>query len=90
MARYYMHLRDGTEELVDPEGREYPDLEALRNAVLLTARDLMMGDIRDGILDLRFRIDAEDESGAVVYTLPFKHAVNIIPEGAEPPKSRTS
>ena len=82
MARYYMHLRDGTEELLDPEGREFPNLSALRDAVLFTARDLLMGDVRDGLLDLRFRIDAEDDAGSIVYTLPFSHAVNIIPGGA--------
>jgi len=81
MARYFMHLRDGTEELLDPEGKEFPNLAALRDAVLFTARDLLSGDVRDGVLDLRFRIDAQDESGAIVHTLPFKHAVNVIPEG---------
>ena len=80
MARYYMHLRDGTEQILDPEGLEFANVEALRKAVLVAARDLMTGDIRDGVLDFRFRIDAEDESGAIVYSLPFKHAVNIIPE----------
>jgi hypothetical protein len=75
-----MHLRDGTEQILDPEGLEYPSVEALRKAVLIAARDLMTGDIRDGVLDFRFRIDAEDESGTVIYSLPFKHAVNIIPE----------
>jgi len=29
---------------------------------------------------LRFRIDAEDVDGLIVHTLPFKHAVNIIPD----------
>ena len=48
MARYFMHLRDGTEELLDPEGQEFASLAALRDAVLLTARDLMVGDVRDG------------------------------------------
>jgi hypothetical protein len=80
-----MHLRDGTEELLDPEGREFPSLSALRDAVLLTARDLLGGDIRGGILDLRFRIDAQDEAGTIVHTLPFKHAVSIIPEGSAAP-----
>ncbi|HEY8591915.1 MAG TPA: hypothetical protein VIL42_03510 [Sphingomicrobium sp.] len=79
MTRYFMHLRDGTDELLDPEGREFASLAALRDAVLFTARDLLVGDIRDGLLDLRFRIDAEDEGGAIIYTLPFEHAVNIIP-----------
>lgn len=80
MARYYMHLRDGTEQILDPEGLEYPSVEALRKAVLVAARDLMTGDIREGVLDFRFRIDAEDESGTIIYSLPFKHAINVIPE----------
>ncbi len=80
MTRYFMNLRDGTEELLDPEGVEYETLDALRKAVLVTARDLMCGDMVAGILDFRFRIDAEDEAGAIVYTLAFKHAVNIIPD----------
>jgi hypothetical protein len=80
MTRYFMHLRDGTEELLDPEGVEYASMHALRKAVMATVRDLMRGDIERGVLDLRFRIDAEDEDGEIVYTLPFKHAVNIIPE----------
>jgi hypothetical protein len=75
-----MNLRDGTEELLDPDGVDYPSLEALRTAVLVAVRDLMSGDMRSGVIDFRFRIDAEDEAGVIVYSLPFKHAVNIIPE----------
>ena len=82
MARYFMHLRDGTEQILDPEGLEFPNIEAMRKAVLVSARDLMTGDIREGVMDLRFRIDVEDEAGEIIYTLPFKHAVNIIPEAA--------
>ena len=80
MARYFMHLRDGTDELLDPEGCDYPTLEALRRATLFTARDLIAGDVRDGRLDLRFRIDVHDEAGTIVYSIPFKHALNIISE----------
>lgn len=75
MARYYMHLRDATKQILDPEGVEYLSVEVLRKAVLISARDLMTGDIREGALDFRFRIGAEDESGKVVYSLPFKHAI---------------
>lgn len=83
MARYYLHLRDGSDQLLDPEGVEFSDLDAVRKAVLEAARDVMCGDLRNGIFDLRFRIDAEDEQGCVVYSLPFEYAVNIIqkPDG---------
>jgi hypothetical protein len=83
VTKYFMNLRDGTEELLDPEGVEYVSLDALRKAVLATVRDLMSNDMKvGGVIDFRFRIDAEDADGVIVYTLPFKHAVNIIPEVA--------
>jgi hypothetical protein len=85
MAKYFMNLRDGTEELLDPEGAEYESMDALRKSVLVTVRDLMCGDMVAGVLDFRFRIDAEDAGGAIVYSLPFKHAVNIIPDTASYP-----
>jgi hypothetical protein len=89
VAKYFLHLRDGVDELLDPEGRDYPTFEAMRRAVLYTARDLIAGDVRNGRLDLRFRIDAHDDAGTLVYSLPFKHALNIIPEGDPAPSSLT-
>ena len=80
MAKYFMNLRDGTSELLDPDGVGYESLDALRKAVLATVRDLMCGDMVGGVLDFRFRVDAEDSDGVIVYTLPFKHAVSIIPD----------
>jgi hypothetical protein len=79
--RYFLHLRDHVEQLLDPDGVEYASVEALRKAVLYAARDLMTGDIREGVIDLRYRIDAEDADGNLIYSLPFQHAVNIIPSG---------
>jgi hypothetical protein len=46
------------------------------------SRDVLAGDLRNGIVDLRYRIDAENEGGGIVYTLSFKHAFSIIPEAA--------
>jgi len=80
VARYFMHLRDSTDELLDPEGVELVDLEAVRQSVMRAARDILAGDLRNGVVDLRYRIDAENEVGAIVYSLAFKHAFSIIPE----------
>lgn len=80
MARYFMHLRDGTDKIIYPVGLYFPSFFADINATLIAARDLMTGDIRAGVIDFRFRIDVEDEAGEIIYTLPFKHAINIIPE----------
>ena len=78
VARYFLHLRDGTDELLDPDGTEFADMDALKTAVMFTARDLMAGDIRRGIVDLGFRIDAQDEQGTIVYTLPFTYALQVV------------
>jgi len=81
MPRYFLHLRDGTDEVLDDEGIEFDDIEALKKAVLHSARDIMGNELRSGgVVDLRYRIDAENEEGQVAYSLPFRHAVNIIPE----------
>ena len=80
MARYYMQLRDGTEHILDPDGIEYADIDQLKKKVLIAVRELMSEDIKGGVIDLRFRIDAEDRDGVIVYTMGFSEAVNIIPD----------
>ena len=80
MSRYYLHLRDHFDELIDPEGVEFADLKELKRAVVEASRDVMCGDVRNGLIDLRYRIDAENEAGAVIYTLAFSAAVQIIPD----------
>ena len=78
MAVYYLQLRDGSEQLLDPEGVEFADVEEMRKATMAAARDVMSGDLRSGLIDLRFRIDVEDRAGAIVHTVRFAEAVRII------------
>jgi hypothetical protein len=80
VARYYMQLRDGSEQMLDPDGIEYADLDELKKKVLIAVRELISEDVKGGLIDLRFRIDAEDHEGTIVYTLAFAQAVNIIPD----------
>jgi hypothetical protein len=78
MARYFFHLRDGHEEILDAEGAEFGDMDAVREAVLVGARDLIAGDVQQGVIDFHFRIEAENEAGEIVYSLPFGQAVRVI------------
>ena len=79
MPRYFLHLRDGTDEVLDPDGLMFDDEGRLRKAVVQNARDILCGEIRsEGLIDLRPRIDAEDEAGNIVYSLPFEDAVRVI------------
>jgi hypothetical protein len=83
MPRFYFHLRDHSDETLDPEGHEMADIAEVRQAVMRSARDVIGGSLtREGIVDLRYRIDAEDEGGKIVYSLPFQNAVSIIPPEA--------
>jgi hypothetical protein len=78
MPHYYFHVRDAINELLDPEGLELRHLEAVKRHTLDAARDTLSHEMKTGHLDLRYRIDAEDEAGAIVYSLDFKDAFSII------------
>jgi hypothetical protein len=77
MPRYFLHLRDGRDEILDPEGCEYATREQLEAAVLMGARELIAADVREGEVNLGQRIDAEDDKGQIVHSLSFTAAVKI-------------
>lgn len=76
MPRYFLHLRDSTDEVLDPEGLELYE-EAIPAAASGAARDCMAGDVRNGVLDLRYRIDVHDDADEIVHCLPFTSALQI-------------
>ena len=80
MPRFYMHLVDRTDVLIDPDGVEIL-AEHVASAALLQARDCMAGDVKAGRLDLHCRIDVHDADGQLVHRLPFEEALDI----ASPP-----
>jgi len=77
MPRYYFHLRDGADLLLDPEGRLLDGTEAIAAATLAEARAILCADIRQGKLGLDQLIDVEDARGRVVHRLSFIDAVKI-------------
>ena len=77
MPRYFMHLVDGVDVLLDPDGIEIPNGAIVQKA-LASARDCIAGDVREGCVDLRYRIDVHDVNGRVVHSLSFADAVEIL------------
>ena len=77
MPRYFLHLRDSVDEVLDPEGIEMPR-EAIAGVALAQARDCMAGDVKSGRLDLHYRIDVHDEAGKVVHSMPFADALEVV------------
>lgn len=88
IPRYYFHLRDGADTLLDPEGVELAAGAVVASA-LKAARDCIAHDARAGRVDLDRRIVVEDEAGAAVYMIDFVDAVEIsLPGRASPAKLR--
>jgi hypothetical protein len=76
MPRYFLHLRDSIDEVLDPEDIEMPP-EAVAGAALVAARECIAEDVKTGRLDLHYRIDVHDENGKVAHSLKFSDAVKI-------------
>jgi hypothetical protein len=74
---YYFHLRDGTDVLLDPDGRLLPSLAAVAGAALFEARAIISADAKAGKISLAQSIDVENQSGEVVHTIAFADAVKI-------------
>jgi hypothetical protein len=78
MPLYFMHLRDISDEVLDPDGVRMPE-EAIARAALLAARDCMAHDVQARRLDFKYRIDVHNEDGELVHTRHFSNAVEILP-----------
>lgn len=81
MPHYYLHLRDGVDELLDPDGINMP-ADAVPGFALRAARDCIAGDVMNGRIEFKYRIDVEDENGNVVHSVPFAEAIEIVPAPA--------
>jgi len=77
MAKFYFHLRDHTDQLLDPEGVDCPTAKVIATKALDAARDCISNDAQDGTIDMRYRIDVEDASHRIVHTVEFEDAVAI-------------
>lgn len=86
MPRYFFHLRDGEDILLDPEGRELDDREAVERMALDEARSIIADEARGGRIELNARIDVETEEGELVHRLDFVNAVEIVVPPEAPPK----
>ena len=77
MPRYYFDLHNDV-DAIDEEGRELPDLEAVKADVLKEVRAMIKTSIDEtGRIDLRHHIDVRDEHDSVVYVMHFEDAVTV-------------
>jgi hypothetical protein len=75
MARFFLHIEDGVQRIVDEEGSDLPSLSAARDEALASARELWAAAIIEQ-RDLSGRkFVVTDEKGRVLATLPFSDAL---------------
>lgn len=77
MARYFFHLQDGVDALLDPEGREL-DADQISAAALGEARAMIAADALSGRIDLNQSIEVKDSAGKVVHRIEFADAVELM------------
>jgi hypothetical protein len=77
MPLFFFHLREGGHVTRDEEGRELPDRRAAHAVAVMSARDIMCGELMLGHVDLTDSIAVEDEKGESVFELPFSEAVEF-------------
>ncbi|MFF8802069.1 MULTISPECIES: DUF6894 family protein [unclassified Methylobacterium] len=77
MARFFLHLRDGTELMEDPDGSELPDLNAARAEAREAARDIMAGMVRAGELLDGQQIEIRDAAGALLEIVRLKDVLRL-------------
>jgi hypothetical protein len=66
--------------LLDPDG-VHISADAVPGFALRAARDCIAGDVMNGRIEFKYRIDVEDEQQRIVHSLSFADAVEIIQAG---------
>jgi hypothetical protein len=83
MPRYYFHLCDGKDILLDDEGREL-EADQLEAMTLSEARAMIAADVLTGEIFLNQSIEVHDETGRIVHRLSFDKAVDVRHDGVRP------
>jgi len=77
VSRYFFHLCDGHDTLIDPEGREIDDFSMVRDMTLREARGMISQDAIGGRIMLDQHIEVRNADGKLVHQLSFRDAVTI-------------
>ena len=75
--RYFFHLKEPGNHVVDEEGRELSGIEAAVAAAVAAARSVIASEVMEGRLPLASAIEIEDEQGRRIHELLFRDAVRL-------------
>jgi len=75
MQRYYFHIEDGGDTIVDREGIELADLDAAREEAVAAARQIMSNDVLRGRTADGRRFVITVDGGTIVAEIPFRATI---------------
>lgn len=75
MPRFYFNIRTKGELVEDPEGQDLPNLEAVRENAVISAREIMSHCISKGERGDHGEFEITDSEGTVILTFPFADAI---------------
>lgn len=77
MAHYFFNFRNGTEYVEDEDGVDLADDDAAWAEAVAGLRDIFAGDILQGVLHIRSRIEVDDQNHQPVMSVGFDEAVRL-------------
>jgi len=80
MARFYFHLSEGDQLIIDDEGLDLPDFSAAQREALLGAQELLAEAIKSGKPEVPEALVIADEAGQELGTVPL---ATVLPEALE-------
>lgn len=87
MPSYFFHIHDAGEIIRDEEGSVLPDVQSARTEAIQSARDILAEHVRAGdVVDGR-RFEVADETGKVLFVVPFADLVRL--HEGDPPDDRS-
>lgn len=75
MPRYFFYLKGSDTHVPDPDGADFANADAAWEAARRTAQTLMQMEVETDAEWLTCRFEVVDESGEIVFELPFSEAV---------------
>lgn len=77
MPHLFFHVREPGREALDNEGLDFATLDAARVDALAAARQIVSQQALAGYVDLRGRIDVQNEVGQPCLSVRFEDAVTL-------------
>lgn len=77
MERYFFNIRQGDCFERDPEGSEFPSIDAARREAITAAREMVAEAVlHDEVIDGR-TFEVAKDCGTVVATVPFRSVIRL-------------